>query len=44
MGMRTQTQLDTVQELLTQLTPLQIYGTGLFTGCIIGIILGVILI
>lgn len=43
MGLRTQIQLDTIQGLLNQLTSLQIYGTGIFSGFIIGLIVGVII-
>lgn len=44
MGQRTATQLTIVHQLLNQLTPLQIYGTGMLTGGLLGIIIGVIII
>jgi len=43
-GPQTIKQLNDIQGLLNQLTPLQIYVSGLLSGSIIGFIVGVILL
>lgn len=43
MGIKTESELAHIQQLMNQLTPIQIYFAGLITGTIFGLVVGVVI-